>query len=90
MHPAAADKPLKPVGEWNLTKIVVNGKRVEHWLNGKKVLEFERWGDDWTKRRDGSKWKAHADYGKAATGRIAIQDHGSAFWFRNVKLRPLP
>jgi hypothetical protein len=90
MHAPSAEKPLKPVGEWNATRIVVNGARVEHWLNGKKILEFERWNDAWKKLRDAAKWKDHPDWGKAATGRIALQDHGSAFAFRNIKLRPLP
>ena len=89
MHVASADKPLKPVGEWNTTKIVVYGKHVEHWLNGKKVVEFERWNDEWQKLRDSGKWKEAPDYGTAKTGRIALQDHGSIFWFRNVKIRPL-
>jgi len=90
MHVASAQKQLKPVGEWNSTKIVVNGTHVEHWLNGKKVVEFERWNDAWKKLRDSGKWKEAPDYGSAAKGRIVLQDHGSAFWFRNVKLRPLP
>jgi hypothetical protein len=90
MHVPNAQKQLKPVGEWNTTKIVVNGKHVEHWLNGKKVLEFERWNDEWKKLRDSGKWKEAPDYGSAATGHIVLQDHGSAFAFRNIKLRPLP
>lgn len=90
MHLPNDQKQLRPVGEWNITRVVVNGKHVEHWLNGKKILEFERWTDDWNTLRATGKWKDHPDYGKAATGRIVLQDHGSAFWFRNVKLRPLP
>jgi len=90
MHVANAQKQLRPVGEWNSTKIVVNGTHVEHWLNGKKIVEFERWNDEWKKLRDSGKWKEAPDYGSAAKGRIVLQDHGSAFWFRNVKLRPLP
>jgi Domain of Unknown Function (DUF1080) len=90
MHAPNAQKQLKPVGEWNSTRIVVNGKHVEHWLNGAKVLEFERWNDDWQKLRDSGKWTAAPDYGLAATGHIVLQDHGSAFGFRNIKLRPLP
>jgi hypothetical protein len=82
-------KELKPVGEWNTTKLVVNGPHVEHWLNGKKILEFERWSDEWKARRDAGKWKDHADYGLAKTGRIVLQDHGSEFWFRNIKLRTI-
>ena len=90
MHVANDQKQLKPVGEWNSAKLVVNGSHVEHWLNGKKVVEFERWNDEWKKLRDSGKWKEAPDYGSAAKGRIVLQDHGSAFWFRNVKLRPLP
>jgi hypothetical protein len=87
--PDESKKVLKPVGEWNTTRLVVNGPHVEHWLNGQKVLEFERWTPEWTTLRDAGKWKSEPDYGKAKTGRIALQDHGSVFWFRNIKLRPL-
>ena len=89
MHLPNAEKRLKPVGEWNNSRIVVNGAHVEHWLNGKKILEFERWTPEWRKLRDAGKWKDAPDYGLAKTGRIALQDHGSVFWFRNVKLRPI-
>lgn len=89
MHSAAVDKPLKPVGEWNTSRIVVNGNHVEHWLNGDKVLEFERWTADWDSRKNAGKWQDAPDYGSAATGHIVIQDHGSVFWFRNVKIREI-
>ena len=85
----AADKPLNPVGEWNTSRLVVNGNHVEHWLNGAKVLEFERWNEEWEALKNASKWNEHPDYGMAATGRIVIQDHGSVFWFRNVKIREI-
>jgi 3-keto-disaccharide hydrolase len=90
MHaPDEASKVLKPVGEWNTTRIVVNGTHVEHWLNGKKIVEFERWTPEWNALRDAGKWKDAPDYGKAKSGRIALQDHGSIFWFRNIKIRPI-
>ena len=89
MHLASEEKELKPVGEWNTTKIVVNGPHVEHWLNGKKILEFERWTDDWNELKNSGKWKDAPDYGDAKTGRIVIQDHGSVFWFRNIKIREI-
>ena len=90
MHlPDDTKKMLKPVGEWNTTRIVVNGAHVEHWLNGRKILEFERWTPEWNALRDSGKWKEAPDYGKAKTGHIALQDHGSVFWFRNVKIRPI-
>jgi hypothetical protein len=89
MHAAAADKPLKPVGEWNTSRIVVHGNHVEHWLNGVKVVEFERWTDEWETLKNSGKWQDAPDYGSAATGHIVIQDHGSVFWFRNVKIREI-
>ncbi len=90
MHaPDAKQKVLRPIGEWNTTRIVVKDAHVEHWLNGKKIVEFERWTPEWNALRDAGKWKDAPDYGKAKTGRIAIQDHGSVFWFRNVKIRTL-
>jgi hypothetical protein len=90
MHVAdPKQKVLKPVGEWNTTRIVVKGSHVEHWLNGKKVVEFERWTPQWNALRDSGKWKEAPDYGKFKTGPIVLQDHGSVFWFRNVKIRPL-
>ncbi len=89
MHLANAEKRLKPVGEWNSTRVVVDGEHVEHWLNGKKILEFERWTPEWQKLRDSGKWKDAPDYGLAKTGRIVLQDHGSVFWFRNLKVRQI-
>jgi hypothetical protein len=89
MHSAATDKPLNPVGEWNASRIVVNGDHVEHWLNGVKVLEFGRWTAEWDSLKNAGKWLDAPDYGSAATGHIVIQDHGSVFWFRNVRIREL-
>jgi hypothetical protein len=89
MRAPAEDKPLRPVGEWNNSRIVVNGDHVEHWLNGAMVLEFERWNDAWEELKAAAKWKDFPDYGTAATGHIVIQDHGSVFWFRNVKIREI-
>jgi hypothetical protein len=90
MHaPDETQKVVRAIGEWNTTRIVVKDARVEHWLNGKKIVEFERWTPEWRALRDSGKWKSAPDYGKAKTGRIALQDHGSIFWFRNVKIRTI-
>ncbi len=82
-------RPTKPVGEFNETRIVVNGAKREHWLNGVKVLEFEAWSDDWNKRKSEGKWKDTPTYGMEKKGHIVLQDHGSGVWFRNVKIREL-
>ncbi len=87
MHLVTGQKNLKRVGEWNNTRILVNGTHVEHWLNGGKLLEFERWNDEWNRLRASAKWKEYPDYGLAKSGHIVLQDHGSLFWFRNIKIR---
>ena len=82
-------RPTKPVGEYNITKIVVKGSHREYWLNGVKVIEFEAWTPDWNKRKMEGKWKDAPGYGMAKTGFICLQDHGSEIWFRNIKIKKL-
>jgi hypothetical protein len=84
-------KKLQMVGgpEFNTSKIIVNGNHVEHWLNGEKIVEFERWTDDWNKRKNEGKWKDYPDYGKFKKGKISLQDHGAFIWFRNIKIKEL-
>ncbi len=84
-------KKLQMVGgsEFNTTKIIVNKNHVEQWLNGEKIVEFERWTDDWNKRKSEGKWKDFPDYGMAKKGKISLQDHGSYIWFRNIKIKEL-
>ncbi len=81
---------VKPAGEWNTSKIVFDNGHVEHWLNGEKVVEFEAWTDDWHARKNSGKWVDAPEYGLATKGVICLQDHGSAAWFRNVKIKELP
>ncbi len=81
--------PVKPVGQWNTTKIVVKGAHVEHWLNGKKILEYQLWSPEWEKQKASGKWKDHPGYGMNKTGHIALQYHGGDVWFRDIKLKKL-
>jgi len=80
---------LDPPGEWNSSKIVVNGAHVEHWLNGKKVVEYELWSEDWKLRKEKGKWKDQPQYGMAKTGHVGLQDHGGLTRFRNIKIKEL-
>jgi len=90
MHPAdQSKKVLHPAGEWNSSRIVFTPQKVEHWLNGKKVLSFVPWDEDWYKKKNSDKWKNSPDYGKFKTGYIGFQDHSSPIWFRNVKIKRL-
>jgi cytochrome c len=77
----------KPVGEWNVARLLVNGAHVEHWLNGEKLLEYELWSEDWKARVAKSKFKDKADFAKAKTGHICLQEHTDRIEFRNIKLR---
>jgi hypothetical protein len=87
MHPPS-QAAAKPVGEWNLARIVVDRGHVEHWLNGVKVVDYELWTDDWHRRVQAGKWKDYPGYGKARRGKIGLQDHGNRVYFRNMKIRP--
>jgi len=90
MHvPDPAKKILNPAGEWNSTKIVFTTEKVEHWLNGKMVLSFVPWSEDWNIKRNSGKWDGSPDYAKFKTGFIVFQDHGSDLWFRNIKIKKL-
>ncbi len=85
-------KPLtdatNPVGEWNTTYITsVNGK-IQHWLNGKKILEFDINSPEWKAAVAKSKF-ASFNYAQVLKGRIGLQDHGNYVAYRNVKIRPL-
>ncbi len=86
---APQNAEVKPVGEWNFTKIVVNGSHVEHWLNNKKVVEYELWSDDWKQQKSKGKWKNEPYYGMAKEGHIGLQDHGGLTQFRNIKIKEL-
>lgn len=83
----ARNKKVNPIGEWNHARILVNGKHVEHWLNGVKVLEYERGGKLFLTHKAASKFKDMKDFGEAEQGHILLQEHGNRVFFQNVKIR---
>jgi hypothetical protein len=84
---APANKPVKPIGEWNTAHIVSKGTKVEHWLNGTKLLEFDRASDAFAALVAESKYKGYTGFGRAKSGHILLQDHGNTVYFRNVKVK---
>jgi len=90
MHEAdLSKKQLNPAGEWNSSKILYTEKKVQHWLNGQLLLEFEPFSEDWYLKRNSGKWDDFPEYGKFKKGYIALQDHDSPIWFRSIKIRKL-
>lgn len=83
------DKPNRPMGEWNTSRILVKGNHVEHWLNGEKVLEYECGGIEVMKQVPLTKFKKYPGFGEKVTGHILLTDHKDPCWYRNLKIREL-
>lgn len=82
---------VKPYGEWNSSRLLVRGNHVEHWLNGKKVVEYDLKSPEWTAKVAASKFSKYPNYGLAGTGYIGIQgDHPGSVALRHVRIRELP
>lgn len=82
---------VKPAGEWNATRIVVDGAHVEHWMNGKKLLEYKLWSPEWEAKVKATKFAAWPRYGREKVGHVGIQgDHTGALALRNLRIKVLP
>ncbi len=81
---------VRPATEWNSARLIVNGRHVEHWLNGVVMVEYTLGSTDWVERVARSKFATAKGYGIAPRGFIALQDHGGRVAFRNIRIRELP
>jgi 3-keto-disaccharide hydrolase len=80
----------KPAGEWNQTRIVAKGPHVEHWLNGRKVAQYDVGSKDWEAALAASKFKPYANFAKAPKGILGIQgNHPGSLALRNIRIREL-
>ena len=90
LYGAPADVVL-PFDQWNKTRLIVKGNHVEHWLNGKKVVEYDFKSADWKSRVAASKFASYPNYGLAPAGLIGIQgDHPGALAIRGMRIREWP
>jgi Domain of Unknown Function (DUF1080) len=85
-----AHKPMRLAPETNLSRVIVQGNHVEHWLNGEKVLEYECGSEALKAAIAQSKFKRVPGFGDKITGHILLTEHHDEAWFRNIKIRPLP
>lgn len=86
---ADPNKPINPVGEWNTAYISSNNNHVEHWLNGVKVLEYERESPEFLKLVAESKYAKWPNFGRLEKGTILLQEHGNKASFKNIKIRTI-
>ena len=83
-------KPIHPVGQWNTARILVRGPHVKHWLNGVKVVEYDRDSPQFRELIAASKFKVYPTFVTLHNTPIVLQDHGFPVSFRNIKIRELP
>jgi hypothetical protein len=87
--PADTAAVAKPAGEWNESRLVIRGKDVEHWLNGKKVLAYQLGSDALKAAIAQSKFKSQPGFSEKIAGHLMLTDHGDECAFRKLRLREL-
>jgi hypothetical protein len=83
-----ADKPMKKIGEWNSSRVVVKDGKIEHWLNGSLVCAADTKSAEWPTLIAASKFKNKVGFAPG-TGRIMLTDHGDKVWFKNIRIKEL-
>lgn len=83
------NKHLKPVGEYNQSRLIVNNNHVEHWLNGDKVVEYVIGSPELNELISKSKYRNNPKFAKSTDGHIMLQHHGQKVWLKNIKVRRL-
>ncbi|WP_259067010.1 3-keto-disaccharide hydrolase [Mucilaginibacter sp. X4EP1] len=86
---APVNKHLKPVGEFNTARLLVNHGHVEQWLNGEKVVEYELGSKELNDLISKSKYRDNPNFAKSTSGHIMFQHHGQKVWLKNIRIKRL-
>ncbi|MEM9157632.1 MAG: DUF1080 domain-containing protein [Verrucomicrobiota bacterium] len=84
-----ASDETKPIGEWNQSRILVQGNKVEHWLNGVIIAKYEMHSADWKAKVAQTKFATWEHFAATGQGHLGLQDHNHPVWFRNLKIKRL-
>ncbi|MCU0712599.1 MAG: DUF1080 domain-containing protein [Pirellula sp.] len=87
LYAPVPDKPLKPAGEWNRSRIVVQNSQIQHWLNGRLIATATMHDQEWQDRIAASKFHDVPGFCKSRRGRLMLTDHGSDAWYRIISFR---
>jgi cytochrome c len=79
----------RPAMRWNHSRIVVRGSRIEHWLNGRRIVAEDTAAAAWDELVADSKYAMLPAFAQGGAGQIVLQDHGDRVWFKSIRIRPL-
>ena len=88
--PVQVATKVKPLGEWNQSRLIIQGNHIEHWLNGVKVLAYDLGSEEVKAALAKSKFKSAAGFGDKIKGHILLTNHQDEAWYRNLRIRELP
>lgn len=89
MHPPYKRDLFKGAGKWNTSRISYDQGKVQHWLNGELVVEFDQNSEQWKTLKNSGKWKDYPDYKISNSGPIGLQDHGVGIRFKDIRIKRL-
>ncbi|HLS27124.1 MAG TPA: DUF1080 domain-containing protein [Opitutales bacterium] len=87
--PPNKNKKMRPVGEFNETRIVAKGDKIEHWLNGEKILSYDFNNAELKEGIRSSKFGVHPEFAQSREGSIGLQHHGDSVGFRKIRIREI-